>query len=76
LLPCSAPKTAHPPVGFKTIEFILSTKKVGNKEIPFAVNKAALHIAGIGRWIANDAFRSRFYTWRRIRARNAMTRRL
>ncbi|MEP7371694.1 MAG: hypothetical protein ABI659_05635 [Nitrosospira sp.] len=50
-MPCSAPKTAHPfrPVaGFKTIEFILSTKKVGNKEIPFAVNKAALHIATIG----------------------------
>ena len=46
-----APKTTHPfrrAAGFKIIEFILSTKKVGNKEIPFAVNKAALHIANIG----------------------------
>jgi hypothetical protein len=74
-----APKTTHPfrpAAGFKIIEFILSTKKVGNKEIPFAVNKAALHIANTGRWIAIDAFRRRFYTWRRIRARNALTRRL
>jgi hypothetical protein len=55
-----APKTTHPfrrAAGFEVIKFILSTKKVDNKEIPFAVNKAALHIANIGRWIAIDAFR-------------------
>ena len=74
-----APKTTHPfrqADGFKIIEFILSTKKVDNKEIPFAVNKAALHIANIGRRIAIDAFRRRFYSSRRIKARNALTQRL
>ena len=74
-----APKTTHPfrrAAGFKIIEFILSTKKVDNEEIPFAVNKAALHVANIGRWIAIDAFRRRFYSWRRIRASNALTQRL
>jgi len=38
IAPFFAPKTAHPfrpAAGFKMIEFILSTKKVVNKEIPF-----------------------------------------
>ncbi|SHL54994.1 hypothetical protein SAMN05216428_103180 [Nitrosospira sp. Nsp11] len=41
-----APKTTHPfrqAAGFKIIEFILSTKKVDNKEIPFAVTRLATY---------------------------------